>query len=80
MSINLTEYTNKDLYVDDPFEEVMFRRENKTGNIYRKFYSSTEYSEPIHFSNKLYFEATQSGRAISKEEYENGKKQTMFNE
>jgi len=80
MPINFAEYTNKDLYIDDSFEEVMFRVDYKTGNIYQKLYGSEEYGAPIPFSSKLYYEARLSGQAISKEEYDKGKEPTMFNE
>lgn len=74
MAIKTGEYLNtKDVYIDYPFEEVMFRRMKSNGKIYRKFYGEEEFSEPISFDNKLYSDALLSGDEITKEEYEQGK-------
>ena len=63
-----------DIYIDYPFEEVMFRRDHKSNKIYRKFYSKEESSEAIPFTNRLYTDALLSGERITKEEYIKGKK------
>ncbi|ABD82120.1 hypothetical protein [Saccharophagus degradans] len=73
MAIKTGEYLNtKDVYIDYPFEEVMFRRMKKNGAIYRKFYGEKESTEVIHYQNKLYNEALLSGDEITQEEYEIG--------
>ncbi|MCF6258345.1 MAG: hypothetical protein L3K25_18965 [Gammaproteobacteria bacterium] len=75
MVIKTGEYLNtKDVYIDYPFEEVMFRRMKKNGVIYRKFYGEEESFELIPHDNKLYSDALLSGNEITKEEYEAGKK------
>ncbi|WGO98875.1 hypothetical protein QFX18_02220 [Saccharophagus degradans] len=72
MAIKTGEYLNsKDVYIDYPFEEVMFRRMKKNGAIYKKFYGEQESSELIHYHNRLYNEALLSGNEITQEEYEN---------
>ncbi len=43
--------TRKDVYIDYPFEEVMFRRTCAEGLIHRKFYGEKETSEPIPGNN-----------------------------
>ena len=75
MAIKTGGYLNtKNIYVDYPFEEVMFRRDHLNGNIYRKFYGEFEASEPIPYNNQLYNDALLSGDEISPEEYSHGKK------
>lgn len=75
MAIKTGEYLNtKDVYIDYPFENVMFRRTKKDGAIYRKFYGEQESSEVISDDNRLFNEALLSGDEITLEEYEIGKK------
>lgn len=75
MAIKTGEYLNtKDVYIDYPFEEVMFRRMKKDGAIYRKFYGEEESTELISHDNKLFNDAILSGDEITKEYYEAGKK------
>jgi len=38
---------SKEVFIDYPYEEVMFRREPVKGEIYRKFYGDVEFSDPI---------------------------------
>lgn len=74
MAIKTGEYLNtKDVYIDYPFEEVMFRRMKKNGAIYRKFYGEQESSELILHNNRLYNDALLSGNEITQAEYEIGK-------
>ncbi|MGI1678155.1 MAG: hypothetical protein K6L75_05460 [Cellvibrionaceae bacterium] len=74
MAIKTGEYLNtKDVYIDYPFEDVMFRRMKKDGAIYRKFYGEEESSEVISDDNRLFNEALLSGDEITLEEYEIGK-------
>ena len=74
MAIRTGEYLNaKDVYIDYPFEDVMFRRMRKDGSIYRKFYGEEESPDPISDDNRLFNEALLSGNEITQEEYELGK-------
>lgn len=74
MPIKTGPYLNsKDIYIDYPFEQVMFRREKSTGNIYRKFYGEKEHEKSIPHENNLFNNALLSGEEISPEEYVNGK-------
>ena len=75
MAIETGEYLNtKDVYIDYPFEDVMFRRMKKNGDIYRKFYGEQESSDLIPHHNRLYNDALLSGDEITQEEYEIGKR------
>lgn len=74
MAIKTGEYLNtKDVYIDYPFEEVMFRRTCTDGLIYRKFYGEKETSQPIPGDNKLFNDALLSGNEIAREDYKKGK-------
>jgi len=74
MAIKTGQYLNKqDIYIDYPFEEVMFRRTCSDGLIYRKFYGKDENPTPINDSNKLFNDALLSGVEITREEYMAGK-------
>lgn len=74
MAIKTGEYLNEnDVYIDYPFEGVMFRCIKKGGPIYRKFYGETESPHPIPDENRLFNDALLSGDEITQEEYELGK-------
>ena len=62
-----------DIYIDYPFENVMFRREYKTGFIYKKFYGEKEIPILVHYTNRLYNDALRWGDEITKEKYIRGK-------
>ncbi len=63
---------NKDIYIDYPFEEVMFRRK-KDGTKYKKFYGETESPHPVPHDNRLFNDALLYGNEITEEEYKLGK-------
>jgi len=74
MAIKTGPYLNtKDVYIDYPFEEVMFRRIGAEGLIHRKFYGENETSEPIPGNNRLFNDALLSGNEITQEDYTKGK-------
>jgi len=74
MAIKTGDYLNeKDIYIDYPFEQVMFRRVKADGFIYKKFYGQKESSKPVKYNNNLYNDALLSGDEISKEDYTKGK-------
>lgn len=62
-----------DVYIDYPYEEVMFRSVKANGGIYRKFYGEKESAEKISESNRLFNDALLMGDEITKDEYERGK-------
>lgn len=70
MAIETGSYLDsKDVYIDYPFEEVMFRRDKFTKNIYRKFYGEAESEKPIPHNNRLFNDALRYGTEITLEEY-----------
>ena len=55
MAIKTGEYLNtKDIYINYSFEDVMFRRDHLSGEIYRKFYDEEECERPVPYDNRLY--------------------------
>ncbi len=74
MAIKTGEYLHQnDVYIDYPYEEVMFRSKSGGGAVYRKFYGEEECPETISSSNRLFNDALLSGDEITKQEYESGK-------
>ena len=68
MSVPLEAFrTGQDVYIDYPAEDVMFRYEFQTRNVFRKFYGEAE--AQIDHSSKLFAEAISGGHAIAAERY-----------
>ena len=65
-------FSERDIYIDYDFEEVMFRSDHVTGGLYRKFYGKSE-EIPVAGDNRLFNDALLYGNEITKEEYLNGK-------
>lgn len=75
MPVKLGNHLNeRDLYIDYPYEQVMFRRDHIGGLIYKKFYGQEESFRPVAHDNKLYNDALLSGVEIDRDEYVAGKK------
>jgi hypothetical protein len=71
-------FSKEDIYLDYDFEEVMFRYDHKTKNIYRKFYEQEEHTDIIPSSNRLYCDARRFGEEITKEQYLKGRKKIDY--
>jgi hypothetical protein len=65
-------FKERDIFIDYPFEEVMFRSDHLTGKIFQKFYGEDTETE-IHFSARLFNESLLSGNEITQTEYSHGK-------
>ncbi|WP_027329265.1 hypothetical protein [Marinimicrobium agarilyticum] len=59
-----------DVYIDYPYEEVMFRTVRVTGAVYRRFYGEKEGHEEIPENNRLFNDTILIGYEITAEEYE----------
>jgi hypothetical protein len=66
-------FDQEDIYIYYDFEEVMFRWDHQSKQVYRKFYSEQEFAAPIPQDNRLYTDALLSGSEITQEEYDKGK-------
>lgn len=73
MGINKGErFGREDIYVDYPFEDVMFRWDHLERVVYRKFYGEVE-TGPVPHDNRLYNDALLYGDEISRDVYLAGK-------
>jgi hypothetical protein len=67
-------FAENDVYIDYPFEEVMFRWDHLGRKAYRRFYSKPESPQTVALDNRLLNDAILYGEQISREEYERGNK------
>jgi hypothetical protein len=65
-------FADRDVYINYPFEEVMFRWNHVEQKVYVRFYGNAEYRNPIPQDNRLYNDALLYGSEISREQYEGG--------
>lgn len=65
-------FSQRDIYIDYDFEQVMFRWDHISKKQYRKFYGQDEEMEVPH-DNRLYNDALISGDEITEAEYRKGK-------
>lgn len=65
-------FKERDIFIDYPFENVMFRSNHLTGKIFRKFYGESIETE-VHFSLHLFNESLLNGHEITLDEYTDGK-------
>jgi hypothetical protein len=61
-----------DVYIDDPFEDVMFRYERSSQRFFRKFHGERAEDEVGH-DNHLLNDAIRSGTEIDAETYRRGR-------
>ncbi len=61
----------RDVYIDYPFEDAMFRYEHQTCRVFRKFYGEAEVE--IDRTSNLFHEAISAGQQITAEQYGQGK-------
>lgn len=64
---------NNDVYIDYPYEKVMFRCMKDEDSAHKKFYGNDESAKPVPFNNDLFNQALLNGEEITKEQYEQGK-------
>ncbi len=64
-----------DVYIDYPFEDVMFRYEYRSAKVFRKFYGEAEHE--TDYTSNLFREAMSAGQQITAEQYAEGKAATQ---
>jgi hypothetical protein len=62
----------RDVYLNYDFEEVTYRWDHRTREVYVKFYGAEESKKVVPPDNRLYNDAILYGREISRQEYEEG--------
>jgi hypothetical protein len=71
MPINKGEiFEKRDVYIDYPFEKVMYRWDHVAKKIYVCFYGSRESSGPVPHDNRLFNDALLNGDEITRQQYE----------
>ncbi|CAN2534895.1 hypothetical+protein [Methylocapsa aurea] len=73
MGLSKGDFRDRDLYVDYPFEDVMFRFDCKTKSFYQKFYGAAQ-EAAVPQDNKLLTDAILYGEEIDASVYRAGKK------
>lgn len=62
-------FRTEDIFVDYPYEEVTFRWDHISMQIFRRFYGEAEDIQPVPSDNRLYNDALCFGDEISREDY-----------
>ena len=65
--LKLEAFAKEDVYLDYPYEDVMFRHEKDTGRVFRQFYNETE--KEIDPTSSFFHEAIRAGHLIDKARY-----------
>lgn len=65
------QFKERDVFVNYPFEEVMFRWDHLQQLVFRKFYGKPEDREPVHQENRLFNDALLYGNEMTREQYMN---------
>ena len=66
-------FQERSVFIDYPFEEVMFRWDHEQRQVYRKFYGQAEGTSPVPTDNRLYNDAILYGDEITREQYVAGR-------
>lgn len=66
-------FSDRDVYIDYPFEQVMYHWDYKNKKVYVKFYGENEKPEPVPHDNRLFNDALLAGQEITQDEYTKGK-------
>ncbi|MBD8708758.1 MULTISPECIES: hypothetical protein [unclassified Pseudomonas] len=74
MGINKGErFAKEDVYVDYPFEDVTYRWDHASQQVFVRFYGEQESREPVPHENRLFNDALRYGEEMTKAEYDRGK-------
>jgi hypothetical protein len=66
-------FAKGDLFIDYPFEDVMYRWDHLQQRIFVKFYGEPESPNTVPHDNRLFNDALLYGDEISQEDYSLGK-------
>ena len=72
MGVPMSAFRDGDVYIDFPYEEVMFHFEKTTGKIRRKFYGTANEDE-VPRNSKLFAEACSAGEQTTDQVYRQGR-------
>jgi len=66
-------FVNEDIFVDYPYEEVTYRWDHLSKQVFVRFYGNEESSQPVPHDNGLFNEALRFGEEITREDYNRGR-------
>lgn len=66
-------FANEDIFVDYPYEEVTYRWDHHSKQVFVRFYGNEENSQPIPHDNRLFNEALCCGEEITRQDYNRGR-------
>ena len=64
-----SQFKEREIFVDYPFEEVMFRWDHLQQPAFRKFYGESESKNPVSHENRLFNDALLYGIEVRREQY-----------
>ncbi|AJC19362.1 hypothetical protein RO07_00590 [Pandoraea pulmonicola] len=65
-------FRDADVYIDYPFEAVMYRWDHVARDVHVRFYGADELAAPVAHDNHLFNEAIRFGTQVTRERYEQG--------
>ena len=68
-----TRFDSENIYIDYPFEQVIFRWDHKAKSVHRKFYGEMESLAPLAPDNRLFNDTLLFGDEILQHQYLAGK-------
>lgn len=66
----------RDIYIDYPLEEVMYRWDHRAKKVFVRFYGKAESAGAVPHDNHLFNDALLYGDEITAEQYEEGKERS----
>jgi hypothetical protein len=66
-------FANEDIFVDYPYEEVTYRWDHHSKQVYVCFYGDEESIQPVPHDNRLFNEALRFGEEITRLDYDRGR-------
>ncbi len=68
-------FAKQDVYIDYPYEEVMYRWDHVARQVFVRFYGHPESITPVPSHNNLFNEALRFGDEITSQQYRQGQSQ-----
>jgi len=66
-------FAKQDIYIDYPFEDVMYRWDHQARQVFVRFYGKPEAATPVPSANRLFNDALLYGEEISAQQYHLGR-------
>ncbi|MGY2184839.1 hypothetical protein D3C87_884500 [compost metagenome] len=66
-------FANEDIFIDYPYEEVTYRWDHPSKQVFVRFYGDEESIQPVPHDNRLFNEALRFGEEITRQDYNRGR-------